>query len=223
MAKRCYWFSFTLILWMFPCHRGRWAHKDGLDGLKFALSMILGLFQFQTVLLLSPSLCMCPFKCWGVTSPRPSWILDITPPLLHLCDIQLEHSLDLPSLYADSGTASDHNKTRQSLWFSVLWSSQACQLKICEHLISLRIPDRAFLCLSASPSPVILTDVFLPSLSLPEATPSDPTRTEAGKSKEHVAKEEELYAQYFTFWLTKSQFCQKKKTQTNKGSNGTDS
>ncbi|XP_056287657.1 protein FAM184A-like isoform X1 [Pseudoliparis swirei] len=38
--------------------------------------------------------------------------------------------------------------------------------------------------------------------SLPEAnatTPSDPRVTEAGEGKEHVAKEEELYAQYFTF------------------------
>ncbi|XP_044043632.1 protein FAM184A-like isoform X7 [Siniperca chuatsi] len=38
--------------------------------------------------------------------------------------------------------------------------------------------------------------------SLPEAnatTPSDPRGMEAGKSKEYVAKEEELYAQYFSF------------------------
>ncbi|KAM7375033.1 hypothetical protein PAMA_014222 [Pampus argenteus] len=44
--------------------------------------------------------------------------------------------------------------------------------------------------------------VFLPSISRPEAkatTPSDPRGTEAGKSKEHVAKEEELYSQYFSF------------------------
>lgn len=45
------------------------------------------------------------------------------------------------------------------------------------------------------------------SLSLPEAnatTPPDPSGVEAGKSLECVVKDEDLYSQYFTFWLSKT-------------------
>lgn len=63
------------------------------------------------------------------------------------------------------------------------------------------------ICLSVSvplslPSHLFNTSVLLLSLSLPEAnatTPSDPRGVEAGKGKECVAKEEELYSQYFSF------------------------
>lgn len=122
-----------------------------------------------------------------------------------------------PPLCSDSGCCQRSQQTRQSLLFSVLWSSRACQLKICDHLIAyICKPVNSWQSISLSSSfclLIILTDVFLPSLSLPEAnsaTPSDPARMNPGKSKEYITKEEELYAQYFTFWLAKSQLCQKK-------------
>lgn len=75
-------------------------------------------------------------------------------------------------------------------------------------------------CLSVSvplslPSHQFNTSVLLLSFSLPEAnttTPSDPRGVEAGKGKECVAKEEELYSQYFSFWPAKNppRFFQKK-------------
>lgn len=47
--------------------------------------------------------------------------------------------------------------------------------------------------------------------SLPEAVgPSDQGKAETAKSNEHVAKEEDICSQYFSFWLAKNHFCQRR-------------
>lgn len=47
--------------------------------------------------------------------------------------------------------------------------------------------------------------------SLPEAVgPSDQGKAETAKSNKHVAKEEDICSQYFSFWLAKKHFCQRR-------------
>ena len=114
--------------------------------------------------------------------------------------IELSHNLseNIFEIYSQS-TLNSHQTCKESDWFKRTAVISKCTSQMGSTLpLLLYVSESQFECLSVS---------SVSSLSLPEpnaTTPPDPSGVEAGKSLECVVKDEDLYSQYFTFWLSKT-------------------